>query len=82
MLHSSHDEILFNLLANYNLTLNVTLDNVLKQLNRIHNGICDIKSDSFEIDGYVVEGKTVTERFDNLRKEFARLINELNTLAD
>lgn len=62
--------------------LNVTLDNALRQLNRIHDGICDIKSDSFESGDCVVEGKTVAERFDGLRKEFARLITKIDELVD
>lgn len=72
------DSDVYQMLANYSLTLNVTLDNVINHLNNICDGICDVQSQAIIVDEHIIKGKSVKDRFDILRQELINLIDKLD----
>ncbi|QWM90120.1 hypothetical protein [uncultured phage cr9_1] len=60
-------------ISNYSLLLNLTLDNIIKQLDNIDESIIESMSPTISIGDNVVGGKTILERFDVLKEEFKKI---------
>lgn len=67
-----------NILANYSLLLNISLDNAIDALEDIECGICDIASPTKIINGYITGGDSVRSRFDNIRKALKDIIDDID----
>lgn len=67
-----------NILANYSLLLNVSLDNSINALEDIEVGICDIASPTKIIEGHFVGGDTIRSRFDKLRVALKDIIDDMD----
>lgn len=60
-------------ISNYSLLLNLTLNNIIKQLDNIDESIIESMSPTISIGDNVVGGKTILERFDVLKEEFKKI---------
>lgn len=60
-------------ISNYSLLLNLTLNNIIKQLDNIDESIIESMSPTISIGDNVVGGKIILERFDVLKEEFKKI---------